>query len=157
MTAIFYKRILPFAIYLLFITFTTHAAPATGMISGKVLSMDGEPLDYVTVLLKGTSYNCSTNEKGMYHLKAPTGEYVLVVSSVGYERREIPVNIKANERVRLTVKLKSNTNLAEVIVVGNQLSKVKNSAFNATAVNTQELVNTTKTLSEALSKAPGMK
>ena len=157
MTAIFYKRILPFAIYLLFITFTTHAAPATGMISGKVLSMDGEPLDYATVLLKGTSYNCATNEKGMYHLKAPAGEYVLVVSSVGYERSETPVKIKANERVRLTIKLKSNTNLAEVIVVGNQLSKVKNSAFNATAVNTQELVNTTKTLSEALSKAPGMK
>lgn len=52
---------------------------------------------------------------------------------------------------------KKDVELGEVVVVGNQLSKVKNSAFNATAVNTQELVNTTKTLSEALDKAPGMK
>ncbi len=53
--------------------------------------------------------------------------------------------------------MKSSAQLAEVIVVGNPIAKVKNSAFNATAVNTRELVNTTKTLSEALAKAPGMK
>lgn len=100
---------------------------------------------------------CSINEKGLYHLKAPTGEYVIVVSSVGFEKVETKVNIKSNERVKLNIKLNPVTQLAEVIVVGSQLSKVKNSAFNATAVNTQELVNTTKTLSEALSKAPGMK
>ena len=47
----------------------------------------------------------------------------------------------------MVVKLKPSTNLGEVIVVGNQLSKVKNSAFNATAINTRELTNTTKTLS----------
>lgn len=100
---------------------------------------------------------CSTNEKGLYHLKVPAGEYVVVVSSVGFDKVETKINIKSKERVKLNIKLNPVTQLAEIIVVGNQLSKVKNSAFNATAVNTQELVNTTKTLSEALSKAPGMK
>lgn len=100
---------------------------------------------------------CSINEKGLYHLKAPAGEYVVVVSSVGFDKVETKINIKSKERVKLNIKLNPVTQLAEIIVVGNQLSKVKNSAFNATAVNTQELVNTTKTLSEALSKAPGMK
>lgn len=100
---------------------------------------------------------CSTNENGLYHLKAPTGEYVIVVSSVGFEKVETKINIKSKERIKLNIKLNPVTQLAEIIVVGNQLSKVKNSAFNATVVNTQELVNTTKTLSEALSKAPGMK
>ncbi len=100
---------------------------------------------------------CSANEKGLYHLKIPAGEYVVVVSSVGFDKVETKINIKSKERVKLNIKLNPVTQLAEIIVVGNQLSKVKNSAFNATAVNTQELVNTTKTLSEALSKAPGMK
>ena len=129
----------------------------TGMISGKVLSQDGEIVDYATVYLKGTKYSCSTDDKGLYHLNAPAGKYTLVVSSVGYDKAEINVTVKPQERTRLTVKLKPAAQLAEVIVVGNQLSKVKNSPFNATAVNTQELVNTTKTLSEALEKAPGMK
>lgn len=128
-----------------------------GMISGKVLSLDGESIDYAKVYLKGTSYVSLTNEKGLYHIKAPAGEYVLVVSAIGFEEQTINVKIEENDRSKLNIKLKPSTMLAEVIVVGNQLSKVKNSAFNATAVNTQELVNTTKTLSEALSKAPGMK
>ncbi|MDE6115881.1 MAG: carboxypeptidase-like regulatory domain-containing protein [Duncaniella sp.] len=127
------------------------------MISGKVLSADGEPLDYATVSLKGTEYSSVSNEKGLYHISAPAGEYTVVFSSVGFEDLELKATIKADERVKLNVKLKSATQLGEVIVVGNQLSKVRNSAFNATAVNTRELMNTTKTLSEALSKAPGMK
>lgn len=53
---------------LLFITFSIVSISAiaqrnTGMISGKVLSLDGEAIDYATVFLKGTSYSCSTNEK----------------------------------------------------------------------------------------------
>lgn len=147
---------------LLFITFSivsisSIAQRNTGMISGKVLSLDGEAIDYATVFLKGTSYSCSTNEKGLYHINAPEGNYTIIFSSVGFEKREMPVTLKSGERSKLNVKLKPSTQLAEVIVVGNQLSKVRNSAFNATAVNTQELVNTTKTLSEALAKAPGMK
>ena len=134
------------------------AAAATGMISGKVLSADdGTPVDYATVFLKGTSYACNTNEKGLYHISAPAGDYTVVFSSVGFEKVEAKVTIKDGERVKYNVKLKSSTQLADVIVVGSQLSKVKNSAFNATAVNTRELINTTKTLSEALAKAPGMK
>lgn len=60
-------------------------------------------------------------------------------------------------QAKQTEELDSIADLAEVVVVANPLSKVKNSAFNATAVDTKELVNTTKTLSEVLEKAPGMK
>lgn len=136
---------------------STWAKDQTGMISGKVLSSDGEIVDYATVYLKGTKYSCSSNDKGLYHLNVPAGKYTLVVSSVGFDKAEVNVSVKAQERTRINIKLKPAAQLAEVIVVGNQLSKVKNSPFNATAVNTQELVNTTKTLSEALEKAPGMK
>lgn len=133
------------------------AKEVTGMISGKVLSSDGEPLDYATVYLKGTTFFGTTNDKGIYHINAPAGNYTIVFSSVGFEKLELKATITAKDRTKLNVKLKPATQLAEVIVVGNTLSKVRNSAFNATAVDTKELVNTTKTLSEALSKAPGMK
>lgn len=128
-----------------------------GMISGKVLSSDGEPIDYANVYLKGTTFTGTTNDDGIYHINAPAGNYTVVFSSVGFEKLELKATIKAKERIKLNVKLKPATQLAEVIVIGNTLSKVRNSAFNATAVDTRELVNTTKTLSEALSKAPGMK
>lgn len=133
------------------------AKDVTGMISGKVLSSDGEPIDYATVHLKGTTFSGTTNDKGIYHINAPAGNYTVVFSSVGFEKLELKATITTKDRTKLNVKLKPVTQLAEVIVVGNTLSKVRNSAFNATAVDTKELANTTKTLSEALSKAPGMK
>lgn len=151
------KRYILMIIAICLLSLDMPAKDLTGMISGKVLSSDGEPIDYANVYLKGTTYSCTTNDKGIYHINAPAGSYTVVFSSVGFEKLELKATIKRKERVKLNVKLKPATQLAEVIVVGNTLSKVKNSAFNATAVDTRELVNTTKTLSEALSKAPGMK
>ena len=153
---------LPKNIFLLFATpfllcFSVSADPVNGMISGKVLSQSGEVIDYATVMVKGTSTSCPTNEKGLYHLNIPAGDYILVFVATGFENAEASVNVKPGQRTRFNIKLKPVTQLGEVIVVGNQLSKVKNSAYNATAVNTRDLVNTTKTLSEALGKAPGMK
>lgn len=150
------KRLFTIAL-LCWVTITTFANDITGMVSGKVLSTNGNPIDFATVVLKGTSHSASANEKGIYHITAPAGKYTMVFSCVGFEKKEMPVEIKASQRIKVSVKLKPATELAEVIVVGNQLSKLKNSAFNATAINTRELVNTTKTLSDALSKAPGMK
>ena len=47
--------------------------------------------------------------------------------------------------------------LEEVVVVSSGVGRVKRSAFNAVAVDTKEMRNTTKSLSDALAKAPGMK
>lgn len=151
------KKYILAVITICLLSLNLSAKDITGMISGKVLSSDGEPIDYANVYLKGTTFTGTTNDEGIYHINAPAGNYTVVFSSVGFEKLELKATIKAKERIKLNVKLKPATQLAEVIVVGNTLSKVRNSAFNATAVDTRELVNTTKTLSEALSKAPGMK
>ena len=54
------------------------------MISGKIISTEKETVDFATVYLKGTTYGGTTNEQGIYHLKAPAGDYTLVVSAIGY-------------------------------------------------------------------------
>ena len=140
-----------------FLSFNLLARDVAGMISGKVLSTEGETIDYANVYLKGTNYYGITNDEGIYHIQAPAGNYIIVFSSVGFEKLEQKITIKDKERTKLTVKLRPSAELSEVVVVGNTLSKVRNSAFNATAVDAKELENTTKTLSEALAKAPGMK
>ena len=47
--------------------------------------------------------------------------------------------------------------LDEVTVVANGVGRINKSAFNAIAVDTREMQNTTKNLSDALSKAPGVR
>ena len=61
------------------------------------------------------------------------------------------------KRTSVDVKLKPAADLAEVVVVGSNVGKLKNSAYNAVSVGTKDLVNTTKSLSDALAQAPGMK
>lgn len=142
---------------LMFTYLATMAKDLSGMISGKILSTDGEPIDYAMAYLKGTEFSGYADDKGIYHIKAPAGKYTIVFTSVGYEKKEMPVEITSGSRVKVIAKLKASNELEEVVVVGNALSKVRTSAFNATAVNTQDLLNTTRTLSDALAKAPGMK
>ena len=47
--------------------------------------------------------------------------------------------------------------LEEVVVSATGVSRVKRSAFNTIAVDTRSMLNSTKSLSDALSKAPGLK
>ncbi len=129
-----------------------------GVISGKVILADGESDVYATVLLKGTPYGCSTDSQGIYHIKAPAGKYTLNVSAIGYEKDEREVDLVRGRRVKVNVKLQTSAiSLDEVQVVSNGVSRVKNSAYNAVAIDTREMLNSSKTLSEALNKAPGVK
>nr|WP_233564260.1 MULTISPECIES: TonB-dependent receptor [Parabacteroides] len=128
------------------------------MISGKILSTEKEIVDFATVYLKGTNYGGTTNEEGIYHLKAPAGNYTLVVSAIGYTTVEKAVRLTAGERTKQNLTIKPQVEeLDEVVIVSNGISRLKRSAFNAIAVDTKELQNSTKSLSDALSKAPGMK
>lgn len=123
---------------------------------GKVVTTEGTPADYATVQLKGTGYGCTTDEKGMFSLQVPEGRYTLTVSSVGYETVEREVDTARGGHIHIKIN-PMVTSLDEVVVVSTGVSRVKRSAFNAVAVDAKELQNTTKNLSEALAKAPGMK
>ena len=139
--------------------FSTYAQkPGKTMISGKVISTEKEVVDFATVYLKGTGHGGITNQEGIYHVSAPAGNYTLVVSAVGYKTVEKPVTLLRGQRVRQNITISPETQqLDEVTVVSTGVSRLKRSAFNAVAVDTKELQNTTKNLSDALAKAPSMK
>ena len=133
-------------------------AEERGIISGKILSTEKEIVDFATVYLKGTTYGGTTNEEGLFHLKAPAGNYTLVVSAIGYQTVEKEVRLTTGEWVKHTITITPrSTELEEVVILSNGVSRLKRSAFNAVALDTKELQNSTKSLSEALAKAPGLK
>ena len=146
-----------FALLLVFLPVAAKAQSGT-MISGKIVSTEKEIVDFATVYLKGTNYGGTTNEEGIYHLKAPGGNYTLVVSAIGYKTVEKQVKLIDGQRVKQNITITPQAEeLDEVVVVSNGVSRLKRSAFNAIAVDTKELQNSTKNLSDALGKAPGMK
>lgn len=142
---------------LFLIAVTALAQTQKPLLSGKVITKEKEDVAFATVYLKGTTYGCSTNEHGMYYLYAPAGKYTLVVSAIGYETVEKPI-VLTNERQKMNIVITaSEVQLEEVVVMANGVSRVNKSAFNAVAVDAKALQNSTKNLSEALARTPGLK
>ena len=89
-------------------------------ISGRVLDKDKKPLPGASVSVKGTSKVVSTDENGNFALKNVDEQAILVISFVGYLRKEVPVNgggvlnIVLDEDVSL---------LGDVVVVGYDTKK----------------------------------
>ena len=68
-----------------------------------------------------------------------------------------PASAQKNDTIPHRKSRSKQVQLDEVVVRGQAVNKVKQSAFNAVAVDTKEMRNSTKSLSEALAKAPGIK
>lgn len=63
---------------------------------GKVTDENGKPLEGVTVAVKGTTRAAVTNAQGAFVITGAPENGVLVVSSIGFERREIKINGKSD-------------------------------------------------------------
>lgn len=74
----------------------------------------GENLPGAIVFVKEIKSGVSTDESGKYSLKLLPGNYTIRVSYVGYDNREVKVNLKDSQT--LNIKLSDNTLLDEVVV-----------------------------------------
>ena len=91
------------------------AAAQEQTVQGTVKDSKGGALPGVTVVVKGTTAGASTGADGRFSVQAPANG-VLVFSSVGFTRQEIPV---AGATGPLAVTLAEDTQgLSEVVVIG---------------------------------------
>ena len=75
-------------------------AQSYGSVSGNIIDMEmnGEPLLFASIELKGTSWNTQTNLNGNFEIdEIVPGDYTLAIGFPGYETLEVPVEVKANE------------------------------------------------------------
>lgn len=72
-------------------------------VKGRVVSEKGEPVEGVTVSIKGTKITTSTNTKGEFELNDVDEEATLSFSGVNIE----PVEIKLNGRTQLSINVKT--------------------------------------------------
>ncbi len=82
------------ALFLAFIGIAS--AQKGGTLRGNIFDKaTGEPMLFTTVLLRGTTIGTVTDENGFYSIgNIPVGNYVLVVSSIGYDSVAVDVVIK---------------------------------------------------------------
>ncbi|MGI6219771.1 MAG: TonB-dependent receptor [Bacteroidaceae bacterium] len=128
-------------------------------IVGRVLNEAGEPVAGATAYLDGTAHVTETDGKGRFRLKGiDAREYVLVVLAEGCKRQEKAVDLKGKRRLEVEFRLERELKqLDKLVVTSSRISQVRHSAFNAVAIDTEKMFNSSKNLSDALAKAPGMK
>lgn len=127
-------------------------------VTGRVTDESGSVIDYATVWLGGTAHGTVTDADGRYVIHARPGDYLLRVDAVGFADAEEKITLRDGLKVVIDFKLGTETHrIDEVTVSASGVGRVRRSAFNAVAVDARELRNSTKSLSEALAKAPGLK
>lgn len=158
---VFYKagRSAGFLLLMLMCSVSAFAQRDKGaMISGRIVSTEKEVVDFATVHLKGTGFGSATNREGLYHIKAPAGEYTLVVSAMGYKKVEKKVVLKRGERIKMNFTITPDVKeLGEVVISTSTVNRINKSAFNAVAIDATKLHNSTQDLASALTKVPGVK
>ncbi len=104
-------------------------------VSGRVTDEKGDGLPGVTVLVKGTSTGTSTSADGSFSLDAPANA-TLIISSVGYLTKEVPVNGQTTVTVSLATDVQQ---LSEAVVVGYLTQERQNVTGAVATVSAQDV------------------
>ena len=123
-------------------------------ISGKVTSVEGDPIPGVNVVVKGTSIGTVTDIDGNYRIDVPDDAETLVFSFIGYNVEEVSINGRSVVNTTLVQDL---TELAEVIVVAYGTAEKGTFTGSATQIDAEALEGRALTnITSAIEGAPGV-
>lgn len=108
------------------------------VVKGKVVNEKGEPLEGVSVRIKGTQIGTTTSVSGNFSMDAAENG-ILVISYVGYEATEVAVN--GGKEMSITLKAVS-AHMDEVVVVAYGTRKKTTLTGAVSSINNAELVST---------------
>ncbi|HRG18542.1 MAG TPA: TonB-dependent receptor [Flavobacterium lutivivi] len=109
------------------ISFGQSKGTVKGIITDK--DFNNEPLPFANVVIKGTSYSSSTDEKGNYSIIVPAGNYTIEFSFLGYESIEEKITIKEGETITINKALGSGSYKLQDVVIQNTNSREKETAL----------------------------
>ncbi|HRG91902.1 MAG TPA: carboxypeptidase-like regulatory domain-containing protein [Chitinophagaceae bacterium] len=109
--------------FLLFLLCTVLTSVAQNVpVTGKVTDEAGKALEGATVEEKGTRNKAITDKAGVFKLNVTSATATLVVSFVGHEQMELPLNNQKEVAVSLKTTAES---LTDVVVIGYATVKKK--------------------------------
>ena len=132
--------------------------PGGILIEGCVTDSSGDAVPYATIFVEGSTLGTTTDATGHYSLRVERGKHTIVASLLGYEESKMAIDASQSTITSVNFALEEqSTAIDEVVVTASGVGGLRRSAFNAVAVDTAPMRNTTKNLSDALARAPGLK
>jgi len=96
-------------------------------VGGKVTDEFNEPIAFANVIFKNSKEGVITDENGNFYFESKENYSTLVVSYVGFDKKEIA--LKPGLNTGLKIQLKSGTELKEVVIYTGKTSKKNNPAL----------------------------
>lgn len=156
-----------FIVFVSFISLTLSAQNST--LKGKVLDkeLNLEPLPFANVTLKGTTIGTSTDFDGVYELNdIEPGNYVLIVSFVGYQTIEVPVELIGGKTKILDLQLSTDDQMLDQVVIravqrtnttASVIESIKNAKMVVSAISAEQMQKTTDSnAAEVIQRVPGV-
>ena len=112
---------------LLFFLFVSTILLGQTKVGGKVVDEFNEPIAFANVIFKNSKEGVITDENGNFYFESKENYSTLVVSYVGYEKKEI--SLKPGLNAGLKIQLQSGTTLKEVVIYTGKTSKKNNPAI----------------------------
>ena len=97
----------------------------TRQVTGKVTGVNNQVVASASIKVKASNLATITNADGTFSLKAPNGGFVLQVSSIGYESKEVAVS--ASQSIVNVSLVEQSTDLNEVVVTALGIKREKKS------------------------------
>lgn len=107
-------------------------------ISGKVFDNAGNPVGNASVEIKGTNTGTVTAADGSFSLSVPQNARTLVISSVGYSRKEVSIGTASTIDIALA---STESTMDEVVVVGYSTSTKEAFTGSAKVVSADRITN----------------
>ena len=139
------KRFYPL-LFVLMLTLGSFAGirAQTCIVQGKVMDeQTSEPLPFVNIGIKGLSTGTFSDGNGLYQLEISSGEIVLIISCVGYEKQERHINVDGKKKLFLDIQMTPiSQELSTFVVSGSKYEqKVENSISTIEVLKSQSILS----------------
>ncbi|WEK34877.1 MAG: SusC/RagA family TonB-linked outer membrane protein [Candidatus Pseudobacter hemicellulosilyticus] len=129
--------------------------PAQTVVKGIVRDDKGQPLDGVSITLKGSATSVISTEDGSFSIRVPDTRATLVFTFVNYTRKEVPLNGRTTLAVSMLTDKKA---MDEVVIIGygTQKKREVTSAISSIKAGEIEKYNVTSFQQALQGQMPGV-
>jgi len=130
------------------------------VVTGKVTDEEtSELMPFVNIGIKGSSAGTFSDSNGFYRIVIPDGDHKLVVTCVGYERRERNVSVNGQKELVVDFIMSQGTEeLNTVVVTGSKYEqKVQESIASIEVLKASSIHSSNpQSIDQAIDKIPGI-
>ena len=105
-------------------------------VTGTVFNLEGEPIIGATIRVKDASIGVISDIDGNFSIEFPSEQSHLIINYIGHEAQEVSVENKSH----IIVRLKENTVLDELVVVGFGTQKKETVTGSISSITTKDLL-----------------